>query len=179
MFLLHLDKVCSKQITQFDNNWSHVSLRTNQDKATIYIVFVFEHEQAFSMGQYFYSKYFYVLFIILIDKLLHNWYVFFTRYRCAESNKGNGIDGVFQEDEATKMASNVANDSSTKTDHGNRNHEAGISAGNIFIQGWNVVTLYNFWYYSKYLLILVVIWLSFDWGTYFRYEIPKVTESTS
>ena len=65
MFLLHLDKVCSKQVTQFDNNWSHVSLRTNQNKATLYIVFVLEHEQAFNssmikMGQYFYSKYFYV-----------------------------------------------------------------------------------------------------------------------
>ena len=53
-----------------------------------------------------------------------------TGYRSAESHKGNGVDGVLEEDEAAQMASDVTNDSSTKPNHGNRNHEAGISVGN-------------------------------------------------
>ena len=53
-----------------------------------------------------------------------------TGYRSAESHKGNGVDGVLEEDEAAQMASDVTNDSGTKTNHGNRNHEAGISVGN-------------------------------------------------
>ena len=36
-----------------------------------------------------------------------------TGYGSSESHKGNGVDGVLEEDEAAQMASDVTNDSST------------------------------------------------------------------
>ena len=46
-----------------------------------------------------------------------------TRYAGTKSNKGNGIDSVFEENEASQMAGNVTNDGCAGADHGDGNHE--------------------------------------------------------
>ena len=53
-----------------------------------------------------------------------------TRDRSAKSHKGNGIDGVLQEDEAAQVTCHITNDSSTDADHGDGNDEAGVAIGN-------------------------------------------------
>ena len=53
---------------------------------------------------------------------------FCTRNRSAQSNKSDSIDGVFEVNEASKMASNITNDGSTDTNHGNGDNEAGVSS---------------------------------------------------
>merc|ERR1719166_733422 len=47
---------------------------------------------------------------------------------CAQSNKSDSIDGIFEVNEASEMASNITNDSGTDTDHGNGDNEAWISS---------------------------------------------------
>ena len=51
-----------------------------------------------------------------------------TRNRCAQSNKSDSIDGIFEVNEASEMASNITNDSGTDTDHSNGDNEAWISS---------------------------------------------------
>ena len=58
-----------------------------------------------------------------------------TRNRGAQSNKSDSIDGIFQVNEASKMAGNITNDGSTNTDHGNGNNKAWVSIGNSCVTG--------------------------------------------
>ena len=53
-----------------------------------------------------------------------------TRNRGAKSNKSNGIDGVLKENEAAQVSGDVTNDGRAHTDHGNGNHEAGVTVAN-------------------------------------------------
>ena len=54
---------------------------------------------------------------------------FGTRNASSESNKCNGIDSVFEIDEAAKMSSNIANDGGTAPDEYERNDESNIAIG--------------------------------------------------
>ena len=56
-----------------------------------------------------------------------------TRNRSAQSNKSDSVDGVFQVNEASKMAGNITNNGSTNTDHGNRNDEARVTSTQSYI----------------------------------------------
>ena len=52
-----------------------------------------------------------------------------TRHAGAESNKCDGIDSVFEIDEAAEMRGNVSNDGSTGPDEYQRNDESNIAIG--------------------------------------------------
>ena len=53
-----------------------------------------------------------------------------TRNTSSQCYKGNGIDGVLQEDEAAQVTCHITNDSSTDADHGDGNDEAEVAIGN-------------------------------------------------
>merc|ERR1719239_1769619 len=57
------------------------------------------------------------------------------RNASSESNKCNGIDSVFEIDEAAKVAGNISNDSSAGTDEYERNDESNIAIGHSC--GWD------------------------------------------
>merc|ERR1719239_1922742 len=57
------------------------------------------------------------------------------RNASSESNKCNGIDSVFEIDEAAKMSSNIANDGGTAPDEYERNDESNIAIGHSC--GWD------------------------------------------
>ena len=52
---------------------------------------------------------------------------FGTRHAGSQGNKCNGIDSIFEVDEAAKVAGNISNDSSAGTDEGDRNDKSEIS----------------------------------------------------
>ena len=52
-----------------------------------------------------------------------------TRHAGSKSNKCNGIDAVFEIDEAAKMSSNIPNDGSTGPDEYERYDESNIAIG--------------------------------------------------
>jgi hypothetical protein len=53
-----------------------------------------------------------------------------TRHTGSKGNKCNSIDAVFEVDEATKMASDISDDSSAKTDASDGNRKSGVAIGN-------------------------------------------------
>jgi len=52
-----------------------------------------------------------------------------TRHAGSKGNKCNGIDAIFEVDEAAKMASDISDDCSTGADHEDRNNKSWISIG--------------------------------------------------
>lgn len=49
-----------------------------------------------------------------------------TRYWGAKSNKSNGIDAIFEVDEAAEMSGNIANNGSAGANHNDRTDEGEI-----------------------------------------------------
>ena len=52
-----------------------------------------------------------------------------TRHAGSKGNKCNGINAVFEVDEAAKVAGDISNDSSAGTDHEDWNNKSGIPIG--------------------------------------------------
>ena len=54
---------------------------------------------------------------------------FGTRHAGSQGNKCNGIDSIFEVDEATKMAGNVSDDGSASPDEEDRNDKCNVAIG--------------------------------------------------
>ena len=60
-----------------------------------------------------------------------------TRDTGAQCHKGNSIDRILQVDETTQVTGNIANNSSTGTNHGYGDDEAGVAIANpCFVVKW-------------------------------------------
>ena len=66
--------------------------------------------------------------LIFFPSLGWLFYLIFTRNRCAQRYKSDCINGVFQVNEAAKMACNITDYGSTDTNHRNGNEEARITS---------------------------------------------------
>ena len=53
-----------------------------------------------------------------------------TRDTGSQGDKCNGIDSIFEVDEAAKVSGDIADDRSAKTDASDGNHKGGVAIGN-------------------------------------------------
>ena len=79
----------------------------------------------------FVSKYYNdTLFWLLLICMHFIQIILQTRNTSAQCHKGNSIDRILKEDEAAQMTGDITNDSSTDSNHGDGNDEAGVAIGN-------------------------------------------------
>ena len=69
--------------------------------------------------------------IFLVGFVKSDFSLIVTGNRSSKGHESNGVDGIFEVDEASEMAGDITNDSSTNTDHGNGHHKTRIAFSKI------------------------------------------------